>query len=328
MKKDTVPVGLTAFDSRLHSPPRGVPLIFGMPVLFAFWLCASAATAGKLDNISDTVSSDDTEDEDGVSFCLFCFLGNEEEEDAAYESDTGPGVRVNSAFLWYPYADGTGGYAIIEKQRYEMKENPKTGAFEKKFEKARTTPSNLTLEDGRRAAVTARTGYWYDLDNVHLSDVRLAVDGASMAGVQLRWTEFYEQVDSELDTTFLMDLEFRVPVVTEHRGLFRLGVAGLLMHHKNDTDADGEMTMHHTNDTNIGGFLSAEVRLFPVQPLVLGADLQIGYISKAAYIRAESTAGAILGPVELYGGYQAQLFLGEHNSIISQGPGGGLRLWF
>ena len=181
---------------------------------------SASAHAGKLDNISDTVGDADDDDDDGITFCLFCFMGNEEDEDAAYSSNSGPGVAVDSAFLRYPYAESTDGFAIIQKKHYEMVENPKTGAMERKVVKENITPSNMTLKDGYKAAFTARAGYWYDIDNVHLSDVRLAVDGASLAGVQLRWTEFYERTENQTDTTALIDIMFRVPVVTEHRGLF------------------------------------------------------------------------------------------------------------
>ena len=292
-------------------------------------LFSLSARAGKLEDISDTVGNDDEKDDDGVTFCFFCFMGNEEDEDASYESNTGPGVQQDSAFLQYPYARSSDGYAVVHRRYYEMVKDSETGAYEKKMTRERTTPTDLTLEDGKSTAFMARLGYWYDLDNVHLSDLRLGVDAAGVAGVQFRWTEFYEKVPAEedsgtgtttsngeknLETIALLDLMARVPVVTEHRGLFRVGVAGLLMHDK--------------KGTNAGGFLAAEVALFPVRPLILAMDLHLGYINKAVYIRSEASVGAIMGPLELFGGYQAQLFLGEHTSVVSHGPGGGLRIWF
>lgn len=274
------------------------------------------AKAGKLSETHDAVDDDkDDDNDDGITFCLFCFLGNEDDDESSYSATDGTRTETSSAFLRYPYARGASGYAIVQKRHFEMVPDEETGGYATKLTKEKTTPANLSVADGKTAVFSATAAYWYDFDSVHLSDVRISADSADTVGVQFRWTEFFERLDDNtLDTMALFDLMIRVPVVTEHRGLFRIGLAGLVM--------------HYDDDTHLGGYLAAQVRLFPFRPLVAGTDLDIGYISKAAYLRPQVTVGVIIGPAELFVGYEAQLFLGNHNPVPYHGPGGGLRFWF
>jgi hypothetical protein len=172
----------------------------------------------------------------------------------------------------------------------------------------------MQLSDGKAVAVRALGAYHYDWDGVHLSEVRLGIDYASTIGMQMRWTEFMEPVAGGLDHFTLVDMMLRAPLVTAYQGMFHLGVGGLLM--------------HYARSFRPGAYGAAQVRLFPVRPLVVGADAHIGYLNKALYLRGEITVGVIAGPAELFATYDTQMFLGENNSVFYHGPGVGLRFWF
>ncbi|MBN2670596.1 MAG: hypothetical protein JXX29_02925 [Deltaproteobacteria bacterium] len=273
------------------------------------------AIAGKLSDTSDVVGDDDDDDD---SFCFFCFLfsGNSpaDQDFEGDEDDSRPEVERDSRFLPYPYARGTAGYSITHEAVYDLVENPDTGAYSRQLISEKTTPKKMHLSDGKAVAVRALGAYRYDWDGVHLSEVRLGIDYASTVGMQMRWTEFMEPVDGGLDHLTLVDMMLRAPLVTAYQGMFHLGLGGLLMHYE--------------SNTRLGAYGAFQVRLFPLRPLVMGADVHIGYVNKAFYLRGEITVGVILGPAELFAAYDTQMFLGEHDSIFYHGPGVGLRFWF
>jgi len=112
------------------------------------------------------------------------------------------------------------------------------------------------------------------------------------------------------------------------RGLFQVGAAGLHFGGRGESDddvadPDNEGPEKYSEPgwaVHLGG------HFLPFRPLILSPSLRVGMIgaADALYARARLTAGALVGPIELFGGWDHTQVGGESLS----GPVGGLRLWF
>jgi hypothetical protein len=66
------------------------------------------------------------------------------------------------------------------------------------------------------------------------------------------------------------------------------------------------------------------IDLFPLQPWILSASVELGTLDDAFVVHARATIGATFRRWEFYGGYDFQRI----GSVNLQGPMLGLRVWF
>jgi hypothetical protein len=139
----------------------------------------------------------------------------------------------------------------------------------------------------------------------------LSVDTAWRVGVTTNWNFLHERLPGgHSDEAVLGDMNLTIRVGQNDWVQVHAGAGARLLSDRRTTQ---------------GGFnflYSAD--FFPVDPLVISTQVDVGNLHDSLVIHARGTIGCQIGRFELFGGYD---FL-RIGSVNIQGPLAGLRLWF
>ncbi len=294
----------------MHSSPTAA---LTLAILFGMLLPASPGIAGKLDQVRDATgggSRGDPEDgeEDG------------EEDEELVEWSERPWSGALSArlpevyFLPWPYAGGQRG-RLFDFQ-----------ALQQEFpESVMRTPDGVVAYGQASAALaqvpdlaswSARleADYAIDLDRVHRPAFALTLESICGLGLGARWTHYLEPLPGgALDQLGIGDVQVTYRVFQGPLAEVRLGLGARVM-------ADDGATL--------GFSATGAIDLFPVDPLVLSAALDVGNLGRAFYGRGQVSLGIALARLEPYLGYDAVWIAGPDARVLFQGPRAGVRLWF
>ncbi len=169
------------------------------------------------------------------------------------------------------------------------------------FDPERFKPWSLRLavEDG------------HDFDRLNRLGGRLAFDTSCRFGLTTNWNYLHEQVPGGPgDDAVLGDVNLTFRFAQANWVQLHAGLGARLL-------SDRQMTRAGFNFLYSADF-------FPIDPLVLSAQVDLGNLGSAFVIHARGTAGWQIGRFELFGGYD---FL-RIGSVNIQGPLAGVRLWF
>ena len=127
-----------------------------------------------------------------------------------------------------------------------------------------------------------------------------------------RYSIFVEPRAGSTDSLALGRIAIDWRVVTEELVQFRLGAA-----------------LRHFHD-RAGGLFGADVEagldLFPVDPLILSFEANVGFVENALVVQARGSVGFLLGIVEIMLGWNYEGLFGTQNVDLG-GPMLGLRFW-
>ncbi len=157
----------------------------------------------------------------------------------------------------------------------------------------------LALEDGN------------DFNHLNRLGGRFALDTAWRIGLTTNWNYFTQRLPGGSSNESLVgDFNLTFRIAQAHWAQVHFGVGARLL-----TD----------RYTTQGGFnLLYSADFFPIEPLVISTQIDLGNLSDSFVIHARGTVGCQVGRFELFGGYD---FL-RIGSVNLQGPLAGLRLWF
>ena len=216
----------------------------------------------------------------------------------------GPIQSSARVLLPRPYARGYGGYKIFERT-VTCRE---TG----EILSSQVTPEEGNLAHGRTWAARVGNDYQYDLGNVHLNTAHGSVESSIGLGLFARWTGFFEPTAAGVDTLSLMEGGVFWDMVPSPQFKLELG-ASLL-------------GMFYGNEAFLGGTGGLRFSVFPQKPIIISGEVSIGGLNEALYLRGRGTLGVLLGPVEIFAGYDGQRF-GAGDAVVYHGPVIGLRMW-
>lgn len=181
-------------------------------------------------------------------------------------------------FFWatvlgeYPYADGSGGYARPLRDEEGVAREWRT-AFRVEAEAGYVLAGAGRISGGARMQLP----FYVDLAT--------------------RYTVFVEPDVVGIASFLLGRVDLEVRVIDANGAQLRIG-AGLRHAH----DAIGSV---------LGGGFGIAMDLFPVQPLVLSASADIGFVGRAAVAALRATLGVMIDRTELFVGYHYDGLLGD-----------------
>ncbi len=157
----------------------------------------------------------------------------------------------------------------------------------------------LTLEDGNNFDTLNRLGGRFELDT------------AWRLGLETNWNYFHESIGTaHSDETVLGDVN----------ATWRFAQSGWMQWHV----GMGANVMTDRHGTRGGLNFLYSVDLYPIDPLVLSAEVNGGYIDQAWVIHARGTVGWQIDRFELFAGYD---YRGIGNAVL-QGPMAGVKVSF
>lgn len=150
-----------------------------------------------------------------------------------------------------------------------------------------------------------------DFDGLNRTGAHLAFDTSFRLGLSSRWDHYRERLaGGGWDHTTLGDAHLTFRFAQGRAAQFHAGLGGRWRFDRHDTS--GGVSFLYGAD------------IFPFDPLVLSAAVDLGNLDRQFVFRARASTGWQVGRCELLGGYDF-LRLGPVNL---QGPFVGLRLWF
>lgn len=206
----------------------------------------------------------------------------------------GDDLSRSALFPGHPYARPDGRF--LDTALREGPEMPQTILDPQSL---RPWSARLQLENGNDFSGLNRTG------------AALSLDSASRFGLSTRWDHYRERLTCGCwDYTTLGDAHLTYRFAQSPAAQFYAGLGARWRFDHSDTSG------------GVSALYGAD--LFPVDPLVLSASIDLGNLDRSFVFRARASAGWQVGRFELLGGYDF-LRLGSANL---QGPFLGLRLWW
>jgi hypothetical protein len=206
----------------------------------------------------------------------------------------GGGVQlgVSRVGLFYPYYMGYAGISVAQTSMQ---------------------PGHTLTEPDAIGIVDASAGYVFD--GVVRGQISGRVRVGNLVDFEARYGAYFEQTDDRIQALGIGRLAFAVAFVNDDAVQLRGGLGGLLYH-----DAAGV-------ELGYGGLLELDV--YPVQPLVLRAEVMGGMLGQAGMLDARGTIGIQIDRGELYVGYQAFLVdsASPAGATVLHGPIAGVRVW-
>jgi hypothetical protein len=151
----------------------------------------------------------------------------------------------------------------------------------------------------------------HDFDRLNRVTAHLLAEHLSRLGIQASWSWLHEELPRRrTDDLFLGDVNLVLRFAQSNWGQFRSGI--------------GFRWLADDRDTDFGFNFTYGADFYPVKPLVLSTQLDLGTLGEASVVHLRGTLGVNLERVELYGGYD---FL-KIGGVEVQGPVVGLRFWF
>ncbi len=177
---------------------------------------------------------------------------------------------------------------------------------------SKTLEKSAALEGRGARPVSMRLALEYagDLGGVHRPAGYFLLDTTSRLGLESGWSHFVEVDCGEVDTLTLGDVNVMFRFAQSEHVQFRMGL--------------GPRFFMSQGVTAVGFNFAYGMDIFPVKPLTIGLHGDLGNAGYAGLAHGRVTLGVVLGPVELYAGWDA-LAIGKTRY---HGPVGGVRGWF
>lgn len=148
-------------------------------------------------------------------------------------------------------------------------------------------------------------------DDVDRTGFTLFVEGESGFGANFEWHSLTEDLaGGGHDELHLGELDITYRLVESDHALVRAGL--------------GLNWLGDRYDTDFGVNFTVGADFFPVRPIVLSTELDLGTVGDAQMLHLSGTAGWMMGRMELFGGYDYRRI----GDAVIEGPLVGLRLWF
>ncbi len=196
------------------------------------------------------------------------------------------------AYLSHPYADGHSGYVLQagrDAPGHDASGRAVLGAG---------TSVRASVEGGLIDPTMTRFG------------LAGRISGSSRFEVETRWDLFSEALPGgAIDQLWLGDVTVTWQHAVGRHGQFRSGL--------------GVRALVDRGETTYGINFTYGMDLYPVRPLVLHAAVDLGTVGQAVVTQVQASFGLMLGPLELYAGYD-QTWIDD---IDLGGPTVGLRMW-
>lgn len=192
-------------------------------------------------------------------------------------TEAGLGDVGGLLFFWgtvlgeYPYAEGSGGYAVPALGRWGRERGERT-AFRLEAE------TGYVIAGAWRVAAAARVQFPFFVD------------------LAARYALFLEPGEVEVSTFVIgrVDLELRL---LDTNGM-QLRLGGGLRH------------AHDPLGSVFGGGMGLAMDIFPFQPVILSLSADFGVVGQAVLASARASLGLIVDGTEIYVGYHYEVLLG------------------
>jgi hypothetical protein len=244
----------------------------------------NTAYAGKLDDLRDRTDAhdsgsndDDGDDDDDDDDCNWLALllgacGDDDDETTVDYSPSGPPKLEPLGgyfFLPYPYAEGNWGNSVALLP-------PRDSSI----------PPNARLLRDARWQLFADVGQ--DTDGLRRGTLGLSVDTNRLWGLDTRWTYWVEQLPSQqVDALWLGDANLRLLPLTLPNVQLAIGLG---------------MRMLSGGGNQVGTNGGVNLELYPVRPLVMRVEADVGNLGPAMFWESQGTLGVVLDRYELYAG--------------------------
>ena len=218
----------------------------------------------------------------------------------------GPAPR-DGWFGGAPYMDGKRGHMVFSAATWTPPEPEKTDE------------GDLILDGGRHAETTEPEGalpvhlrlaaeYGHDFDDVYKPSVSLLMSTSLRLEVESGWTYFREETVTGTDWMVVGDANVLWRFAQHEVIEMRSGIGVRLL-------TDGAW--------NAGFNFTYGFDVFPVNPIVLSASVDLGNLGYAFVVHGRAQLGVTRFGIEIYAGYDA-LAIGD---VTLHGPAIGLRAW-
>jgi len=301
---------------------------FSSLILTAVVLLQRVAHAGKLDDVRDRTryeaySSDDDDDDDDdgddgcglLSLLLFGCSNDEREGIDVGGAQQAPPQRERRSvdlgrpwfYLAYPYASGQGGNLVrIDIPAHELgpadcerypntcePAGPVAACIDGNCYRQRDA-SESTLPPVAKDLQTTRwqlfVDHGRDQDGLSRTGFGLYMGNAGLLGLDSGWVYWQEPLaDGRTDGLLIGDLNLHLQFLTLPAVQWTVGVGPRFL-----TDGYGG---------SAGGNVTTRLEIYPVQPLILRAEADLGNLGPAFVVEGRVSAGVAIGPLELYGGF-------------------------
>jgi hypothetical protein len=200
-------------------------------------------------------------------------------------------------FPFHPYAAGFPGYMQIDGTRPVPVDGREATFGDPDYVKSWSV--RLSVEDGN------------DFRGLNRLNGRLVIDTTMRLGLWTNWNYLHESLDGgRTDDTLLSDTDLTYRVAQSDWLVVHIG-AGLRM-------------LNDRMGSRFGGNFLYSADIFPVEPLVISALIDGGWLDSAGVIHGRATVGVIRRSWEVYLGYDFMRI----GSVNIQGPLAGVRFWF
>ena len=207
-----------------------------------------------------------------------------------------------------PYWKGSDGYMTRVPATPRFQEKTEDGAY---LIGASSGPQEGPARSSRPAALRLSAEYGYGFDELHKPAGYLLVSSRWRVGFETGWVYLREHLPEEDAYDQLL--------IGDANVMFRFAQCA----HAQMRSGLGARFMVDERELTAGFNFTYGMDVFPVNPLVISASVDLGNLGTAFFLHWRGTLGAVLFGVELFAGWDGMLI----GSTSINGPIGGLRLW-
>ncbi len=249
----------------------------------------------------------ETESSDLILACLipfvfpFCAIAM-----AAGNRDSESGSSPQAYFLPYPYAENHPGHLTLDR------ETASGDSYDESTLDSEAAAA-VSATSYARVRVRLKSEYYYDLDGVHAPSLGMNLDSTSRVGFDTDWRLYLEPLPNKLDRMVMGTFHVMVRLMQHPTGEIHFGVGGRIM----------------LDESVSGGFNGLmRVTLFPLKPLLITFDANIGNLGYALFIEGQLAIGAVYKHFEVSAAYRGTMITGQKERVFFQGPCAYFRAWF
>ena len=163
----------------------------------------------------------------------------------------------------------------------------------------------------KKWAGSFRFEYGSSFDGLDRRGVNLLFEHSSRVGIDFHWDSYREDLGGGFsDELHLGDVNVLFRVAQAENYLIRAGLGVNILGDAYGSDAGFNVT--------------AKADLFPIKPLIISGELDVGTIGDAELFHVAGRAGFAFNRFEIFGGYDYRTIGG----IPLQGPMMGIQVWF
>lgn len=157
----------------------------------------------------------------------------------------------------------------------------------------------------------ARFEYGSSFDGLSRRGIGFLAEHSSRVGIDFNWNSYMEDLGNGFtDELHITDINVMFRVAQSENYLIRAGLGANIMGDAYATD---------------GGFnVTAKADLFPVKPIVLSGEIDLGTIGDAEMFHVAGKMGIMLNRFEVFAGYDYRTLGG----IPLKGAMAGVQVWF